>query len=152
MTKAGSLASSIYEKLFGAVEKVVNAVMDGINNISDFVGNFTGKSYSKIEHVNISGFASGGYPTTGELFIAREAGPEMVGTIGGKTAVANNTQIVQAISQGVAQAVSTVMMSQQGTGAETQTRVRGSDLLFITERAKKQKGASISQNFAFGGI
>ena len=52
-------------------------------------------------------FASGGFPTTGELFIARENGiPEMVGQIGGQTAVANNDQIVTAIEQGVYRAMS----------------------------------------------
>ena len=43
-------------------------------------------------------FANGGYPDTGELFLAREQGPEMVGTIGGRTAVANNSDIVNGIS------------------------------------------------------
>jgi len=41
--------------------------------------------------------------------LAREAGAEMVGSIGGKTAVANNDQIVEAVSQGVARAVAGVM-------------------------------------------
>ncbi len=40
----------------------------------------------------------------GQLFIAREAGAEMVGSIGGRTAVANNDQIVEGIYQGVAAA------------------------------------------------
>ena len=43
-------------------------------------------------------FAVGGFPDVGELFIAREAGPELVGTIGGKTAVANNDDIVAGIA------------------------------------------------------
>lgn len=54
------------------------------------------------------GFASGGFPDTGELFIAREAGPELVGTINGHTAVANNNQIVEGIAsanEGVISAV-----------------------------------------------
>ena len=46
-------------------------------------------------------WASGGFPPEGELFISREAGPEMVGTIGGRTAVANNDQIVEGIRAGV---------------------------------------------------
>lgn len=46
-------------------------------------------------------YASGGYPETGEIFIARESGPEMVGTIGQRTAVANNDQIVSGIQSGV---------------------------------------------------
>ena len=46
-------------------------------------------------------YASGGFPDVGEMFIAREAGPELVGSIGNRTAVANNDQIVEGISAGV---------------------------------------------------
>lgn len=49
-------------------------------------------------------YASGGFPNQGELFIAREAGAEMVGSIGRKTAVANNDQIVDGIRGGVSDA------------------------------------------------
>lgn len=52
--------------------------------------------------------ATGGFLDTGQMFIAREAGPEMVGTIGNRTAVANNDQIVAGIASGV----SAAMMSQ----------------------------------------
>lgn len=54
-------------------------------------------------------WAEGGFPTTGSLFIANEAGPEMVGTMNGRTAVANNDQIVAGISQGVYEAVRDAM-------------------------------------------
>lgn len=57
-------------------------------------------------------FADGGFPAQGQLFLARESGPELVGNVGGRNAVANNNQIVSAVSQGVAEAVSRVM----GTG------------------------------------
>ena len=50
------------------------------------------------------GFASGGFPDEGQLFLAREQGPELVGTMGSRTAVANNSQIVDGIRQGVAEA------------------------------------------------
>lgn len=50
-------------------------------------------------------YASGGFPDVGELFMAREAGPELVGNIGNRTAVANNDQIVEGISAGVYNAV-----------------------------------------------
>ncbi len=49
----------------------------------------------------IGGFANGGFVDEGEMFVAREAGPELVGRIGKKTAVANNDQIVKGISAGV---------------------------------------------------
>lgn len=61
----------------------------------------------------LQGFASGGFPE-GEIFLAREAGPELVGTIGGRTAVANNDQIVAAVSAGVANAVSAVLGNSRG--------------------------------------
>ena len=64
--------------------------------------------------INVHGFATGGYPDTGQLFVAREAGPELVGSIGNRPAVANNDQIVQAVSQGVAMAVASVMGSSGG--------------------------------------
>ena len=50
-------------------------------------------------------FADGGFPDAGEMFIAREAGPEMVGSIGGHTAVVNNDQIVEGIREGVESAM-----------------------------------------------
>lgn len=49
-------------------------------------------------------FASGGLVNEGQMFIAREAGPELVGTIGNRNAVVNNDQIVASVSQGVADA------------------------------------------------
>ena len=55
--------------------------------------------------IYLQGFASGGFPSEGQLFIANEAGAEMVGSIGGRTAVANNDQIVEGIRQGVFEAV-----------------------------------------------
>lgn len=53
--------------------------------------------------------ATGGFPSTGQFFIARESGPELVGTLGQKSAVVNNEQIVESVSRGVAQAVESVL-------------------------------------------
>jgi hypothetical protein len=63
------------------------------------------------------GFASGGFPETGEMFIAREAGPEMVGSIGRRSAVVNNDQIVAGIASGVASAnsESNALLREQNT-------------------------------------
>ena len=54
-------------------------------------------------------YANGGLPSLGEMFIAREKGPEMVGRIGNSSAVANNNQIVESVSSGVARAVQSVL-------------------------------------------
>ena len=55
---------------------------------------------------DIASYASGGAPGMGQLFLARESGPELVGTLGGHTAVMNNDQIVASVSAGVARAMS----------------------------------------------
>lgn len=63
----------------------------------------------------VTPYATGGFPKTGELFMAREAGAELVGRMGNRTAVANNEQIVEGISQGVYQAVTAAMSSSGGS-------------------------------------
>jgi len=55
--------------------------------------------------INITARANGGYVDSGQIFVAREAGPELVGTFGNRTAVANNDQIVAGIAGGVASAM-----------------------------------------------
>lgn len=65
--------------------------------------------------------AAGGFPDVGEMFIARENGPEMVGRIGSKNAVANNSQITEGIKQAVIEGMMQVSMMGGGNtaGAET---------------------------------
>ena len=66
----------------------------------------------------VTAAASGGTFSTGQFFLAREAGPELVGTIGGSTAVMNNNQIVSSVSAGVYSAVCAAM-SRMGSGKQT---------------------------------
>ena len=51
------------------------------------------------------GYASGGFPQTGEFFMARESGPELVGRMGSRNAVANNDQITESIKGAVFEAM-----------------------------------------------
>ena len=51
-------------------------------------------------------YADGGFPDYGDLFIANERGPELVGTIGNRTAVANSSSIETAIYNAVRSAMS----------------------------------------------
>ena len=79
---------------------VLKRDLDGMSHVNVFTQYGNGK-------IQVHYYAEGGFPSTGEMFVARENGiPEMVGTIGGRTAVANNTDIVQAISRGVYEAMS----------------------------------------------
>lgn len=56
-----------------------------------------------------STYAQGGFPNMGQMFIARERGPEMVGKIGSRNAVVNNNQIVEGVANGVYNAVVSAM-------------------------------------------
>lgn len=63
------------------------------------------RGYSNPRATKVSGYASGGFPTSGEIFMARENGmTEYVGSIGSRAAVANNDQIVEGIASGVSSA------------------------------------------------
>lgn len=77
-------------------------------------------------NLSINWYADGGLPDIGELFVAREAGPELVGKIGNSNAVMNNNQIVEAVSTGVARAVASVIGNNRGNNQPIQ--------LFINER------------------
>lgn len=67
------------------------------DSVKGFFSGFS-SGYTK-GYESVPTFASGGFPTPGQLFVANEPGnPEMVGSIGGRTAVANNEQITEAIA------------------------------------------------------
>jgi len=84
-------------------------------------------SYSRISSKSIPRFASGGYVDAGQLFIAREAGPEMVGTMGGRTAVANNGQITEGIRQAVYEGMVQAISTQSGSGGNERIVVQVGD-------------------------
>ena len=48
---------------------------------------------TSIPKLKVEWYANGGFPTPGSLFVAGEAGAEMLGTVGGRTAVASNGEI-----------------------------------------------------------
>lgn len=74
------------------------------------------KLNTSANEVKFATYANGGFPDMGQMFVAREAGPELVGRIGKKTAVANNDQIVSAVSGGVYNAMRSAMAGMSGGG------------------------------------
>jgi hypothetical protein len=95
-------------------------VLDGINLVGNRGGGVGGIFGRLFGGGGVSAFASGGFPTEGQLFLANEgSAPEMIGTMGGRTAVANNDQIVEGIRQGVYDAV----VAAQGGDRDVQVRV-----------------------------
>ena len=104
----------------GAVNGIIDAmnwVIGKLNGINitipavslPVVGEVWGETTVGIHDIptipRIGEYAEGGLPPTGQLFIAREAGPELVGQMGNRSAVANNDQIVEGIAMGVSKAV-----------------------------------------------
>lgn len=106
--------TNFVRRMANSIIGIINRVVDAINNV--FHISFKGLSVLGKEVVpafnarlvnipHVPTFADGGFVDEGQLFIARESGAEMVGNIGRKTAVANNDQIVESVSQGVYEAV-----------------------------------------------
>ena len=111
---------SLCDKVTGVFDNALSWITDKLNSLSNLADSIkTGvankwNSFTTSIGGGFSLFANGGFPSAGEVFVARESGPEMVGTIGGNTAVANNDQIVQGIEAGVYRAVVSAMNSSNG--------------------------------------
>lgn len=88
--------------------------------------------------------ADGGFVNEGQMFIAREAGPEMVGRIGSRNAVANNDQIVTAISEGVYSAVIAAMSGNSNQGDQNiNIYLDGKKITASVEKHQKERGANL---------
>lgn len=103
----------IFKNLKKDVIDKVDALVESVNSLGEAIRDLPSSKTITITVKQISErselgavpkFASGGFPAQGQMFIAREAGAEMVGSIGRRTAVANNDQIVAGIAGGVAEA------------------------------------------------
>lgn len=107
--RAAQYAADKLKDTYGQIENLLKQLVRQIENNIRAISLETSGSYSQYRKGILNGsprlFARGGYPERGEIFVANEAGPEMVGTIGRRTAVANNDQIVEGISNGVYAAV-----------------------------------------------
>lgn len=94
---ATNTVAAEYEKMAERIRKAVeelNSIQMNFN-LGGLVGGFMINMPMK--------YASGGFPDSGQLFMARENGMnEFVGAMGGRSVVANNGQIVDGITQGVA--------------------------------------------------
>lgn len=97
------------DSIKGKIESIKPEITINLKANKDTL-NVNGKEYK------ITLRASGGFPDMGEMFVAREAGPELVGRIGKKTAVANNDQIVSAVSGGVYNAMRSAMAGMSSGG------------------------------------
>ena len=153
------------EKWKGAVEDAVKAIKDNLKmpslpkikldvTFDTNVGTIKTAVYKALglsgwPSLNWTAYASGGFPKMGEAFIAREAGPELVGRIGNRTSVANNDQIVTAVSQGVYSAVVAAMNETQGNSSGSQPIVvylDGKQIYSSVKRTESRRGVDLMGN------
>lgn len=90
--------------------------------------------------------ATGGFPATGQMFIAREAGPELVGRMGNRNAVVNNDQIVEGVAAGVYQAVVAAMAQTQQGGQAVNVYLDGRQITAAVERRQAERGMTLMGN------
>lgn len=132
---AGEIFVDIKDAIVSAFKTVVNGIIKGINKVVSIPFNAINTALTFLKNVKILGLqpfqnirtisipqipllAEGGIVDMGQMFIAREAGPELVGSIGNKTAVANNDQIIAGIEGGVYRAMMAANATKQG-GSQT---------------------------------
>ena len=105
---------------------------------------FPGATISLANIPHIPMFAEGGFPEDGQMFIAREAGPELVGSIGGRTAVANNDQIVEAVARGVYDAVMSALANRKESEEQNiNVYLDGEQLTNSIEKHQRDRGRVI---------
>lgn len=126
------------------VQDTVNKAINIINGAIDIINKVPGVEVSKISTVSIPMLASGGFVDEGQLFIAREAGAEMVGSMNGRATVANNDQIVEGISAGVYSAVLAAMQNSGGNSdASINVYLDGKQITAAVEKRQRERGATI---------
>lgn len=122
------------------------AIVAGVIAIETAVSSAQKRAKKEAKAANVKGYADGGFVGSGQMFIAREAGPEMVGSIGGRTAVANNDQIVQAVSLGVYNAVVDAMGKTSGGSQPITVQIDGREVFTAVRNQnnnfKRRTGAS----------
>ena len=147
----------------------VKLAKSGWTSIQNWIGDLTAKLNIKLPTIKVdwstAGYANtvsipkfrvqyykaGGFPDVGEMFIAREAGPELVGSIGNRSAVANNDQIVSAVSKGVYQAVVQAMGSSNGDQV-VEAKVNDKVLFEVILNRNRQETMRKGFNPLMGGV
>lgn len=159
IVKVFSIGGEIFVKIKDAIvtafKFVVNGIIGGLNSVIAIPFNGINGVLKWLKSVNIAGvtpfsniktinvpqipkLAEGGVVDPGQIFIANEAGPELVGNVGNKTAVVNNDQIVEAVSMGVYKAV--MQANGQSGGAQVVEAKVNDKVLFevVVDRNRRE--------------
>jgi hypothetical protein len=145
------------------IEGLINKIIDGWNWLKKQIntlqievpawlgGGKVGFDLAMSSHVTLARYADGGIVNAGQMFIAREAGPEMVGSIGNRTAVANNDQIVESVSQGVYRAV-VQAMGQSGGTQVVEAKINDKVLFEVVVDRNRQETMRTGYSPLLGGV
>ena len=114
------LFKAVINSVLGGIESAINRFIGMLNGAISLINKIPGVSIDYMSKLYIPRLAEGAYDIPyGQVFIASEKGPEMVGQIGRKNAVANNDQIVEGIASGVYRA----MMAANSNGGSKEVTV-----------------------------
>jgi len=138
----GLLAAGAAALMFGAGLKLAAMAIALKGRVKFNFLRLMGLNTRGVTASDFNAFATGGFPTQGQMFIAREAGPELVGNLGGRTAVVNNDQIVESVSAGVYRAVREAMSggSSKNSPTEVKLYLDGKQITAAVERTQRERG------------
>ena len=142
---------SCVNKLWTGILTLVNGIVDVLNWIPGVDIPEIQVEKLKIPKIPTFEYADGGLPGYGELFVAREAGPEFVGSFGSRNVVMNNDQIVAAVSGGVYDAVrrANAEQTQQPIYLNVEAKVRENVLFDMMETVKAERGVRLATGGAW---
>ena len=159
LTSKTAVLTATFKDMFTApLKKAWNAIASAINKGIKTINKIPGVSIPSVPKLakggifengswhNIAKYASGGMPNMGQLFVAREKGPELVSTLKGHTAVMNNDQIVASVSQGVSDAVYNVMTPALTSLVSSINRMNSSGTPLYVEGVSEGDIVKITQN------
>ena len=144
------LLKTVINGVLSGIENKINGFIRLLNGAIEIINKIPGVSITKVSELKIPRLAEGGMVNTGQMFIAREAGPELVGTIGNRSAVANNDQIVSAVSKGVYSAVMQAMG--QSGGQTVEAKVNDKVLFEVVVNRARQETMRKGYNPLLGGV
>lgn len=111
----GGAFKKVVNSIIGFAQNTINGFISAINSAIKLTNNIPGVTIGLISKLSIPRLAAGGLVDAGQMFVAREAGPELVGSFGSRAAVMNNDQIVTSVSKGVYEAVRAAMSGSDGS-------------------------------------
>lgn len=150
---SSSVSGRSYSSSLNSITSTTRSFVNANARLFDSYSN----SVSSLNNLNVKGpdiqtFASGGFPEHGQMFIANENGPELIGQIGNRTAVANNDQIVSGIAEANNGVINAVMamgqaivkaINDQETSVQLDGKVVSRALYSYNQQVSREKGSRL---------